>query len=415
MGSNRLSLTLAWQRNEREEFADPDAPGVPELVFNLNTFNYSSVLHLREIRSWNTSVGINGMFQRNSNGGEEVLIPEYRLFDIGSFIYSQKSWNKTTFSGGVRFDHRSLETEGYTENAEIKFTPLSRSYNNFSASLGLSHASSDRIVFRMNMASGFRAPSIPELSSNGTHEGTNRYEYGAPELKSERSVQTDLGVEMNSEHLLVTASLFYNRIGNFIFYNRLASFNGGDSTVEVDGEQIPAFRFNQQDAQLWGGEILVDLHPHPLDWLHWQNTFSYVRGRFKGSIEGEKDLPLMPAPRWISELRGEFFEEGKRIRNFQVHVEADHSFSQDHYFSAFSTETGTPGYTLLHARLSWNFIRHNRILASVFLNAQNLGNRSYQQHLSRLKYAAVNPVSGRQGVFNMGRNFSVRILVPFSF
>ena len=37
---------------------------------------------------------------------------------------------------------------------------------------------------------------------------------------------------------------------------------------------------------------------------------------------------------------------------------------------------------------------------------------AYQNHLSRLKYAAVNNVTGRQGVFNMGRNFSVKVNVP---
>ncbi len=31
----------------------------------------------------------------------ETLIPEYSLFDIGGFLYSQKTVGKATFSGGV--------------------------------------------------------------------------------------------------------------------------------------------------------------------------------------------------------------------------------------------------------------------------------------------------------------------------
>ena len=44
------------------------------------------------------------MVQSNQNRGEEVLIPEYSLFDIGSFLYTQKTINKTSLSGGIRYD-----------------------------------------------------------------------------------------------------------------------------------------------------------------------------------------------------------------------------------------------------------------------------------------------------------------------
>jgi iron complex outermembrane receptor protein len=34
----------------------------------------------------------------------------------------------------------------------------------------------DDLTLRLNVASGFRAPNLAELTSNGVHEGTNRYE-----------------------------------------------------------------------------------------------------------------------------------------------------------------------------------------------------------------------------------------------
>jgi prolyl-tRNA synthetase len=40
---------------------------------------------------------------------------------------------------------------------------------------------------------------------------------------------------------------------------------------------------------------------------------------------------------------------------------------------------------------------------------------SYQNHLSRLKYASENLATGRMGVFNMGRNFSIKLNFPLSF
>jgi iron complex outermembrane receptor protein len=48
---------------------------------------------------------------------------------------------------------------------------------------------------------------------------------------------------------------------------------------------------------------------------------------------------------------------------------------------------------------------------SIFFNVENLADISYQSHLSRLKYAPINPVTGKYGIFNQGRNISLKILL----
>jgi iron complex outermembrane receptor protein len=50
---------------------------------------------------------------------------------------------------------------------------------------------------------------------------------------------------------------------------------------------------------------------------------------------------------------------------------------------------------------------------NVFISGENLTDVAYQNHLSRLKYAPENPATGRMGVFNMGRNFSVKLMMNF--
>lgn len=53
------------------------------------------------------------------------------------------------------------------------------------------------------------------------------------------------------------------------------------------------------------------------------------------------------------------------------------------------------------------------VAVSVFLPVvDNLTDVCYQDHLSRLKYADLNVASGRRGVFNMGRNFVLKLAVP---
>ena len=223
------------------------------LYFDLHTVNYNAAYHFREKNGWHTSVGANGMFQNNKNRGPEVLIPEYSLFDIGTFIYTQKTFGKASFSGGLRYDYRDLDSKEFVEGNVPRFTSFARTFSNISGSIGLSYAASEHIIIKANLARGFRAPSIPELASNGEHEGTNRYEFGDINLRSETSLQADLGFELNEEHFQFTASAFYNSINNFIYYGRLSAAGGGDSLVNG----TPAFQFRQRDAMLYGIEALL--------------------------------------------------------------------------------------------------------------------------------------------------------------
>lgn len=415
IGSGRLTLNLGLQRNQRQEFGNADDPGEKSLYFDLKTFNYNTAYHFNDHNGWTTVIGIGGMAQENENKGIEVLIPEYRLFDIGGYIYTQKTIQKVTMSGGVRYDNRVLNSKELMEGSDIKFGGFTKNFSNVSGSAGISYAATENFLVKLNLARGFRAPSIPELASNGAHEGTNRYEYGSAGLKSETSWQADLGVEVNSAHVYFTAAAFYNRINNFIFYSKLAGAGGSDSLVEAGGDLIPAFQFGQHNATLAGAEAQLDIHPHPLDWLHWGNTLSYVRGRFSEAIEGTRNVPFIPATKWISELRADLLAKGTAFRNLSLYFNMERTFDQTKPFTAFETETATPGYTLLNAGISTNIIRHDKTLFSLYLLGSNLSDVAYQSHLSRLKYAAVNETTGRQGVFNTGRNFILKLNIPLSF
>lgn len=415
IGTARLSLNAAYQRNQRIEFGNVDDPGEKELFFDLKTLTYSGIYHFSKKNSWQKSIGVNGMTQNNSNRGEEALIPEYSLFDIGAFMYLQKIWGNTTMSGGLRFDHRSLNSKTFFEGNDLKFAAFDKDFSNISGSIGFAIQPSDLVTIKLNAARGFRAPNMPELASNGAHEGSNRYEYGDKNLKSETSLQLDAGFELNSEHISLEASFFHNHINNFIFYRKLQASNGSDSMVVVDTDLVPAFQFDQSRAKLAGLELNFDIHPHPLDWLHIENMFSYVRGVFFQAIDGSRNIPYIPAARLVSELRADFLQQGKIFRNLSVKVELDNTFSQNKPFKGYDTETGTHGYTLFNAGVGVDIIGKHNTLASIYLSALNIGDVAYQNHLSRLKYAADNLSTGRRGVYNMGRNFSIKVNVPLSF
>jgi len=413
---SRLKINLAYQNNLRREYGNPEDPAEEELFFDLKTFNYNLQWQLPEMKEWHTSIGVNGMQQTNQNKAEEVLIPEYSLFDVGAFIYTQRFFKKATLSGGLRFDNRSVNSKAFADGPDVKFTAFKRKFANVSGSVGISAEPSEKVTLKANIARGFRAPTLAELASNGAHEGTNRYEYGEQTLKSETSLQFDAGFDLNYEHFSFGLSVFYNRMNNFIFYNKLQSLLGGDSLVNVDGEDLPTFRFNQHDASLAGLEASLDIHPHPLDWLHFENTFSWVRGRFDDPIDGSDNLPLIPAARLVSELKADFRTAGKSFRNLYFKLEADQTFAQKNAFTGFDTETMTNGYLLLNWGAGADIQNSKKkTIFSLHFAIANLTDKAWQSHLSRLKYAAENLVSGRTGVFNTGRNFSVKLNIPFGF
>lgn len=415
VGKNQLTFNIGYQQNRREEFGNPDDVNERSLYFKLGTITYTAQYRLAEMKGWKTSVGINGMQQNNTNKGLEQLIPDYNLFDFGIYAFSSKTIKKITFSGGLRFDNRDIDAENLMDGSTIKGNAFKESFSNVSGSVGLAAQVSNTVNLKFNVARGFRAPSIPELASNGAHEGTIRYEYGNPNLKSETSLQFDGGVEYSAEHISLGISAFYNSFDNFIFYRKLEAAGGGDSLVNVNGDMLAAFKFDQTKATLTGLEATLDIHPHPLDWLHILNTFSVVSGQLRTPIEGNKYLPFIPATKLVTEFKGSFNNLTKNIHNFYVKFELDNTFTKRNVFTVYNTETRTPGYTLLNAGFGADIVnKKKQTLFTLGFSAINIADVAYQNHLSRLKYAEENLATGRQGVFNMGRNFSIKLNVPLS-
>ena len=405
----RITALVGFQRNQRREFGDVETPDVPEAYFDLKTINYSAAYHLPQMNGWKTSLGANGMSQQNKNRADEALIPDYRLFDIGVYGYTSKTVNRTTVSGGLRFDNRSINSQLTYEEGEEKFQPFTRRLSSFSGSLGLAHDFNEQITLKANASKGFRAPNMAELAANGVHEGTFRYEMGNADLKSEDAYAFDLGLDVNTQHISLNVSPYINHINNYIYYQKLLTGSGADSLIG----DVAAYQFTQQSANLYGVEATLDIHPHPLDWLHFENAFSWTKGTFTKAVDGSDDLPLIAPLRLLTELRAEFPTQLKAFRNFYAKVEMDNVAAQQHFFSGYNTETETPGYTLFNAGLGSDIYWGGAKRAVIILAVNNIGDVAYQQHLSRLKYAPENPVTGRTGVFNMGRNFTARLVIPF--
>ena len=408
VGDGNLSALIGYQQNRRQEFEDVINPSTCGLDFKLHTVNYDVHYLFPEMDDWKISAGVNGMYQRSENKGNEFLIPSYNLFDYGVFATAARSFGKFSVSGGLRWDNRHQHGNRLDDEGEVRFESFTRNFNGFTGSAGLVYNATDNLNVRLNLSRGFRAPNISELASNGIHEGTIRYEKGNAQLKPENSWQLDAGVDYSSSIISAQLSLFANFIDNYIFSHKLTDANG--ETVITEGQ--PTYQFIAGNSRIMGGEVSIDIHP--IEKLHYQNTFSYVNAIQLHQPEQTKYLPFTPAPRWLSDIKYDIIRDGKVFNNTFVSIGLDCNLRQNHYYKENDTETATPSYTLLNFSAGTDIKSKGKKLLSVYFMANNITDKAYQSHLSRLKYAAVNNTTGRQGVYNMGRNFSLKILLPIN-
>ncbi len=405
-----LRFILGLQRNQRQEFEEPD---VAALDFDLKTLTYDLKYFTAPSDPWEFTYGFSGMVQNSKNRGEEYLVPDYAVRDQGAFAYMRRHAAHWEWSAGIRYDHRRFTTTELVEDGELRFAAITRDFSNLSASVGMGWFPSETTALKLNVARGFRSPNVAELSSNGVHEGTFRYEHGNADLDAETNLEIDASFELDLKHLSLSANPFLNFIDNYIFLEKLASYQGGDSLTFAEGEWFPTFRYTQGKARLSGGEFSLDIHPHPYDWIHFKHSFSFVLAR---QLDSENEyLPFIPPPKYQMELRADFPSKKSLLANVFAEISLRHHFRQNRILAANDFETPTPAYTLFDANVGFEWkTRQSRTLAHFAFSAENIFDKPYQSHLSRLKYAPENPATGRRGVYDMGRNFTLKVRVPFS-
>ncbi|RXR18948.1 TonB-dependent receptor [Flavobacterium amnicola] len=377
--NSKIEADFGYISNKRKEFEDSN---VPLLDMNLQTLNYDLKYFLPKFGNFETIVGVQGMNQTNDNLGEELLIPNATTKDLGGLITTNYEWNKNVIQAGIRFDSRTITTENHgVIGEEGYFEAIDKQFTSFNASLGYKTNLTEKITMRVNVASGFRAPNLAELTSNGVHEGSNRYEIGNTNLKNEQNIQADLNLEYGNEHFEVFVNGFYNHIANYIFIAPT-----GDVIDDND-----VYNYVQDNAKLFGGEAGIHIHPHPIDWLHLTSSFESVTAE----NDNGDNLPLIPANKWNTNVRADF-KLGKTVTDGYINTAVETTLAQNN-ISPF--ETKTLDYTLLNFGLGGK-ITFGNFKFETTLNANNLLNRNYVSHLSRLK---------ADGIANMGRNIILGI------
>ena len=438
--AGKVTLIAGVQQNVRREFSHPQNVTIPGLYLVLNSLTYDMKYFAPEFHHWETTIGVNGMLQTNSNRGTEFIIPDYRQFDIGPFALVKRNFDKLDISAGVRYDIRhfksnqmftginpltGFEMQVNSSDSMLVFSNANKTFSGISGSIGATYNFTGEISVKANISRGFRAPNVSEISANGVHPGTGIYQIGNLD-KPEFSLQQDLGIFFNFGHVNGSVEFFNNNISNYIFNQKLLNYAGYDS-VTIKGSQT--YQFQQSNARLFGGEASFDIHPHPLDWLHFQNSISVIYAENKGGNGAQindrsKYLPFIPPIHFHSELRADIKRKFHHFSSIYVMMGMDQYAAQNGAYLVDNTETPTPGYTLFNAGVGSDILnRSGKKLFNIQISGSNITDVAYQSHLSRLKYMdfyinktgqPVNNSGFGSGIYNTGRNISFKINIPLA-
>ncbi|WP_377097074.1 TonB-dependent receptor [Mucilaginibacter calamicampi] len=427
VGQGNIDALFAVQQSVRREYNHPTAPEQPGLYVVLNTLNYDIKYNLPELQGWEATIGLNGMFQGNrSKNGTAFPIPDYNLFDAGTYVLVKKKIGDFNVLGGLRYDNRNINWNDFyvgtnaatgferkgtaadiAAGAPLQFPAFSKVYHGISGSAGLTYNITERVLLKANIARGYRAPNITEIGSNGLDPGAHIVYLGNRTFAPEFSLQQDLGFAAYLKNVDISAEVFNNNITNYIFQSKLTDA-AGNPVIIVPGNTT--YQYQQAAARLCGAELTVNLHPQQQKWLNFNNSVAYIRGVKNGANGTPAEyLPLIPPLHARSEIKA-------MINNFYIKAAADMYATQNRFYATDDTETATPGYSLFS--LGTGITVKNKADKTVFelsVMADNIFDKAYQSHLNRLKYFEYYQTSpnGRYGIYNMGRNVSFRLTVPF--
>ena len=243
-------------------------------------------------------------------------------------------------------------------------------------------------------------------------------------FKPEFSLQEDVGIFLDTKHVSASIEAFNNTITNYIFNQKIQNKEVHDS-VDAHGNEY--FQFQASEAELYGGEVSLDIHPHPLDWLHFENSLSVVYAVNKGAAgivinDSSKYLPNIPPIHTHSELRASIKKKYTHFDGLYIKVDMEWFATQNRVLLENNTETTTPGYTLFGAGIGGDYTnKKGKTLFSLNISMNNITNVAYQSNLSRLKYfeTVITPSgyvvpapNGHYGIYNMGRNIGFKLTIP---
>lgn len=377
LGLSRLELGAGFQENRRREYGDA-ADAAVSLGLTSRTWSGDARLRHAPVGPLVGAVGVAVVGTRFTGSGQQALIPNSAAANVGVYAFEQAEAGRWQFSAGARVDFATLANEA---SDALGLQAGERRWRAFSGNVGALVRVAEPVALVANVGRGFRAPTSYELFATGPHAGALAYEVGNPALRTETSLNTDLGVRVQTSRLNAELSGFVNRIAGYIYGRPTDAFD------PASGFRI--YETVQGDARLAGVELSAEYRAGRR-WLLRGST-DYVRG---DNTSTGLPLPWIPPLRAGASVRFDAGDLG-RVQGLYVTANGEWNARQERLDPS---DYAPPAYALAGVGTGFTLAAGERPV-SVDLSVRNLFDARYARFLSRYKTFAL----------EQGRNVVLRV------
>jgi len=288
----------------------------------------------------------------------------------------------------------TFEPQSYKEDAFSIAAMLTRELNEYSSvSLGLSSVS--------------KVPSSIELFMNGEHLATNRYEVGDITLDTERADSIDLNLSFERDGWYGTASVYHNRIDNYIYLrDELKEEHESHMDEEHHDEDHHDEEHHDEEHSGHGGLMLAEYRQRDAEFTGYEIEIgkvielprgvlqlSLARDEVNAEFTNGEDVPRIVPARNI-------FSAQYTLDNFSARLLVKDVEKQN---SVAPGESVTDGFTCIDAFASWSYGLNDSSRLTLSAFARNLTDEVSRNHASFVKNEVPLP----------GRNIGVRVQLNF--
>ncbi len=325
--------------------------------FKNKTLLYRGMFDEKHTGKLSGSFGFWGMRRDYSSAGEEALAPPTIQNAFAAFTLQTLDFEHLSLQFGGRVEHNGYEPTGLA----------ARAFTGFSGAIGIRVPLPKSTVFVANYSHSYRAPGLEELYNHGPHGGNSTYEIGNINLKRELSDGLDVSLRHSSQRFRIEVNGYYYHLRDFVY---LAP------TGNIVSDLIEA-NYAQGLTRYVGTEAKFDANLSHNVWL--LSSLDYVNAKLTAT-----NTPLPRIPPFRAHIGLEWF-----FKDFRINPEVTLAHAQN---QIFPTETKTDGYATADLTASYTLTKQH-YMQVISINAFNLNNQLYRNHLSFIKDFA--PEMGR--------------------
>ncbi len=383
---HQARLTLSWHRQyERRLRRKPLSSWQIRDDFRTNTFG----LQLQFSRL----LGKNQLFVY----GAEAYFDRVSSLSFDRYIYTGETRPRAPiFPDDSQFNrfgiysqlelrpHRRWKVDAGARWSTFRLTAPFAADDAVIAQLGALHHASGAVTFSLgtlwelrqdlslvaNVAQGFRAPNLDDISKFGPGKGGAFYDVPNPALQPEHNLSFDVGVKMQSSHARLQAAFFYSHLSDLMI-RRPAEFFGKQFIVEGE-DSLRVFRKENAGRAYTTGFTVNFERSLGQNWLL-RGWLGYTYGQ---DLTHDEPLSAIPPLNGGAALR---WRGAKIWGEFLLRFAAEQNrLSPEDEEDLRIPEGGTPGWRTFNLRFGSELTEKLSLRGGVM----NLLDENYREHLS---------------------------------